>query len=99
MCKHYKKYTCSNRNCKFAHEGDGYTVLVPNRKIKSLKGEKKRAIAHNKVEKQGLEGLRSGCDGLYDDFLERKEGNGDEGDMSAALPLHQIVPARRSIRF
>jgi hypothetical protein len=83
MCKYYNKYTCSDRNCKFAHEGYGYTVLIPNRKIKPLKGEKKRAIARNKVEEQGLEGLSSGYDGLYDDFLERKEGNGHEDSMSA----------------
>jgi hypothetical protein len=88
MWKYYKKDTCSNRSCKFAHEGDGYTVLVPNRKIKPLKEEKKRAIAHNKLEEQPRESLSSEYDGLYDGFLERKEGSGEEGGMSAAWFSH-----------
>jgi hypothetical protein len=35
MCKHYRKDTCSNMHCTFAHEGDGFPCVVPYTRLKS----------------------------------------------------------------
>jgi hypothetical protein len=34
MCKFYEKGLCKNGACKYAHKGDGYSYLVPYRKLK-----------------------------------------------------------------
>jgi hypothetical protein len=41
MCKYFRKNTCANMSCKFAHEDDGFTKLVPYRRIRATKAKDK----------------------------------------------------------
>lgn len=91
MSRYYKANTYSNHSCTFAHEGDGYTILVqftrllknddtgPSPVETKAKEDKKARDAAMKDTKEDT----SLTDGLFD-RLGRKDDGSDDGGAAPA---------------
>ncbi|KAF2023378.1 hypothetical protein EK21DRAFT_118825 [Setomelanomma holmii] len=85
MCKYYKKNTCLNQSCTFAHEGDSYIVLVPFTRLQASGSGRSPVELKAREDEEARQKYGATYDNLFGMLLDnmKRRGKGDNNTSKA----------------